>query len=87
MNAKERMSEVARKVNGKNHEDYERKHTNYVIKTLIEKKIRKQANKGSFSTVLRISRRFSKALVKTELELNGFVVSYISGTNKLKVIW
>lgn len=88
MNAKERMSEIAMKVLTEKTEKTEKNCANYVIRTIIEKKIRKAASKGQFSKKIVVPKHYSKALVKNELEIHGFTVKEWNNNQRtIKVVW
>ena len=88
MNAKERMNGLAMKVLTEKTEKTEKNCANYVIRTIIEKKIRRAANKGQFSKKIVVPKHYSKALVKTELESHGFIVrDWNNNLRTLKVMW
>jgi hypothetical protein len=88
MNAKERMYELAMKVLTEKTEETEKKCANYVIRTIIEKKIRKAASKGLFNAKIVVPKRYSKALVKQELEHHGFTVKdWNNNQRTMKVCW
>lgn len=88
MNAKERMNGLAMKVLTEKTEKTEKNCANYVIRTIIEKKIRRAANKGQFSKKIVVPKHYSKALVKTELESHGFTVrDWNNNQRTMKVVW
>ncbi len=88
MNAKERMNGLATKVLTEKTEKTEKNCANYVIRTIIEKKIRKAANKGLFSKKIIVPRHYSKALIRSELEIHGFTVKeWNNNMRTMKVVW
>lgn len=88
MNAKERMYELAMKVLTEKTEKTEKNCANYVIRTIIEKKIRKAASKGQFNKKIVVPRHYSKSLVKNELEIHGFTVrDWNNNMRTMKVVW
>lgn len=88
MNAKERMNGLAMKVLTEKTEKTEKNCANYVIRTIIEKKIRRAASKGLFNKKIIVPKHYSKVLVKTELEHHGFTVKdWNNNQRTMKVVW
>ena len=88
MNAKERMNELAMKVLTEKTERTEKKCANYVIRTIIEKKIRKAASRGQICKKIIVLKHYPKALVKGELESHGFLVKdWNNNMRTMKVVW
>ncbi len=88
MNAKERMNELAMKVLTEKTEKTEKSCANYVIRTIIEKKIRSAASRGLFCKKIVIPKHYSKTLVKSELESHGFTVrNYNNNLRTMQVVW
>ena len=88
MNAKERMNGLTMKVLTEKTEKTEKNCANYVIRTIIEKKIRRAASKGLFNKKIIVPKHYSKVLVKTELEHHGFTVKdWNNNQRTMKVVW
>lgn len=88
MNAKERMNELTMKVLTEKTEKAEKNCANYVIRTIIETKIRRAASKGYFCKKIIVPKHYSKALVKNELESHGFTVKdWNNNLRTMRVMW